>query len=57
MTVRVPALPDEACNKCGAMNPNDRQASVWRVADERGLHLECDVCGHAWTHQRAYHHD
>lgn len=45
---RCPALNDEACPKCGAVNPNDTQVYVWRVADERGAHLQCDVCAHEW---------
>lgn len=48
MTVRIAALPDEACPHCGASNPNDTQVTVWRVADERGPHLECDCCSHQW---------
>lgn len=57
MTVRVPALPDEPCPKCGASNPNDVQVSVWRVANEQGAGFECDVCAHTWRHQHAYHRD
>lgn len=45
--VKIPAPPYEACPRCGEMN-TDRKARVWRVADERGPHHECDVCAHAW---------
>lgn len=45
---RSPAQPDEACPKCGNANPDARKVSIWRVSDERGLHLECEVCAHAW---------
>jgi hypothetical protein len=46
MTVRAPALNDEVCPKCGAAN-HDRAVSLWRVADERGLHWQCDCC--SWS--------
>ena len=46
--VRIPAPPYELCPKCGACNPDDRCVSVWRVADRRGSHAECDVCASAW---------
>lgn len=47
LTVRVPAWWHEECPRCRAVN-DDKKESVWRVSDERGLHLECDVCAHAW---------
>ena len=46
--VKIPAPPFEACPHCQEMN-TDRIFRVWRVADERGLHFECDSCSHAWT--------
>lgn len=49
MSIRIAALSDEPCPKCGAVNPNDIQVSVWRCADERGCHFECDCCGYDWT--------
>jgi DNA-directed RNA polymerase subunit M/transcription elongation factor TFIIS len=48
MTVRAPATDDELCEKCGAAN-HGTAISVWRVADERGLHWECDQCAHHWV--------
>ena len=47
MIFRLPAPLDEACPKCQSMN-TDKKTVVWHVADERGLHGECDVCAHAW---------
>lgn len=47
MSVRIPALEDERCEKCGAENIG-RKVYVWRVADERGPHMECDQCSHSW---------
>ena len=45
---RVPAgTGDPPCPSCGAQNA-PRQHTVWRVADERGRHNECDACGHDW---------
>jgi hypothetical protein len=46
--VRILAPPCDCCPKCGAMN-TDRIGHVWRVADERGAHGECDICAHHWT--------
>jgi hypothetical protein len=46
--VRILAPPCDSCPKCGTMN-TDRIGHVWRVADERGAHGECDVCAHHWT--------
>ena len=45
-----PVATDVACPKCGAVNVDDRKHYIWRVADERGLHQECDSCAHAWVH-------
>lgn len=45
--VRIPSPPFEACPKCGEMN-TPTVFRVFRVADERGLHGECEVCAHAW---------
>lgn len=45
--LKVPALLHEVCPRCSASNDPVR-TSVWRVADERGLHFECDVCAHEW---------
>lgn len=45
--VRIPAHLDEACPKCGSSN-DPKKYFVWMVSDERGLHLECDVCSNAW---------
>ena len=47
--VRVPAPPYEVCDKCGAAN-HGRAETVWRVADARGSHKECDCCGHDWDY-------
>lgn len=44
-TVRILAPPCERCPKCGNMNSQDA-GTLYRVADERGAHLECDACGH-----------
>ena len=41
--IRIPALDDERCPHCGAENVGQK-VYVWRAADERGPHLECDVC-------------
>lgn len=47
--LRMPAPDvDGPCPKCRAENVGDRKFYVWRVADERGLHWECDVCAHSW---------
>ena len=43
--VKILAPPFQACVKCGNMNRQD-VGTLWRVADERGTHLECDACGH-----------
>jgi DNA-directed RNA polymerase subunit M/transcription elongation factor TFIIS len=40
-----PMATDVTCPKCHAMNATDRQRHIMRVADERGLHHECSVCG------------
>ena len=45
--VKIPALPFVFCPKCDTVN-TDTKILVWSVSDERGLHLECDVCFHAW---------
>lgn len=45
LTVRILAPPFERCPKCGNMSSADA-GTLWRVADERGCHLECDACGH-----------
>ena len=45
--LRVPALVDEPCPKCGAVN-DDTRFSVFRVSDRRGLSFECDCCAHSW---------
>ena len=42
--IRILAPPFEHCPGCDAMNTADT-GSLWRVTDERGLHLECDACG------------
>lgn len=48
MTFRIPAYADEQpCPVCQSAN-HDRAISVWSTADERGYHVECDGCGHAW---------
>jgi DNA-directed RNA polymerase subunit M/transcription elongation factor TFIIS len=46
--VRILAPPCEACPKCGDMNHGE-VGRLYRVADERGCHLECDTCGHDTT--------
>lgn len=43
--IKILAPPYEACPKCGDMNGAD-VGRLWRVADERGCHLECETCGH-----------
>lgn len=45
--MRTAALEDVTCPKCGAENIG-RKVYIWRVVDERGPHMECDVCGHPW---------
>jgi transposase-like protein len=47
MTVKVPAHDDTFCPKCQSAN-HGTAVSVWKVADERGQHYECDVCGRMW---------
>lgn len=47
MTLRVPAFEGIQCPKCSAENIGAKHC-VWKVADERGLHFECDTCAHAW---------
>ena len=47
MVVRIPALDDVLCPRCGAENAGEK-IYVWRVADERGPHHECDACAHDW---------
>lgn len=42
--IKVLAPPFERCPKCGNMN-NAETGTLWRVADERGCHQECDLCG------------
>ena len=42
--IKILAPPYEACPKCGEMNHAD-SGGLWRTADERGVHLDCDVCG------------
>jgi DNA-directed RNA polymerase subunit M/transcription elongation factor TFIIS len=48
MQVRIPALEDEACPKCGAVTLG-KKVVVWRAADERGPHYECDACANSWS--------
>lgn len=49
MHVRIPALVDEDCPKCNAGNTeHPPKYYVYRCADERGPHMECDQCGHEW---------
>ena len=47
MTFKVPAFDSTDCPKCGAGNAG-RKVYVWKVADERGIHFECDVCSKSW---------
>jgi hypothetical protein len=47
VSLRVPAFESTFCPKCDTGN-TERKFYVWKVADERGLHFECDVCAHAW---------
>jgi predicted RNA-binding Zn-ribbon protein involved in translation (DUF1610 family) len=42
-----PPISELACPKCGSENIG-RKIYVWRVADERGQHWECDACATAW---------
>ena len=48
--VRIPAAPTLhlMCPKCRAENVTAGQHHVEIVADERGSHVECNVCAHAW---------
>jgi rubredoxin len=48
--LKIPALPDELCPKCGAANHSELAAgaSVWRVSTGHGLLYECDVCSFTW---------
>lgn len=48
LRVPEPEATEIRCPKCGAENIG-RKVYVWRVSDERGLHLECDVCAHSWA--------
>lgn len=43
--VKIPALESEQCEKCHAENVG-RKIYLWRIADERGAGLDCDVCAH-----------
>ncbi len=46
--LKIPAaVVDPPCPKCGESN-TETIYRVWRVADERGLHFECDTCSAAW---------
>ena len=56
MLLRVPEslASDVVCPKCDATNATDLQHYIWRVADERGLHWECDACGHHWGHKQKF---
>ena len=47
--VRIPEpdVTQTQCPKCRAENIG-RKYYIWRVSDERGCHLECDVCAHSW---------
>lgn len=47
MSIRIPALDDESCPHCHACN-HGTTYTVWRVADERGLHFQCDCCSFSW---------
>ena len=46
--VPEPLVSDQRCPHCGAENLTERDHRVWRVADERGMHRECDVCACSW---------
>ena len=43
----MPALDEVVCPHCGAAN-HGQAITVWTVADERGVHCECDGCAHEW---------
>lgn len=43
--VKILAPPFEPCPQCLQMN-TDKVGRLFRVADERGPHLECDDCGY-----------
>lgn len=45
--VRVLAPPFDVCPHCHESNTNTK-GYVYRVADERGLHWECEACSYAW---------
>lgn len=40
------APPFERCPKCGESN-SPQIGGLWRVADERGMHFECEVCAYS----------
>lgn len=42
--IKLLAPPFEQCAKCGNMNSADG-GTLWRVCDERGTAIECDICG------------
>jgi hypothetical protein len=48
LRIPEPLASHLACPKCHAENVTDLHHYIWRVADERGLHAECDCCSHAW---------
>jgi hypothetical protein len=45
--VKIPAPDIDLCQGCGASN-HGKAIALWRVADERGPHVECDGCGASW---------
>lgn len=49
LRIPEPMVTELMCPKCGAINVDDRQHYIWRVADERGLHAECDACATFWV--------
>lgn len=44
-----PIAADRHCPKCDSCNSHPAHRHIMRVADERGLHYECNVCGQAWS--------
>jgi len=47
----VPASPDYRCPKCFAEN-FERVVHLWFVVDERGAHIECNICAYSWRVSR-----
>jgi len=47
----TPASEDIQCPRCYAENVG-RVVHLWFVVDERGAHIECNVCAASWRVSR-----